>query len=122
MCVWGAVFSGLVLAKFSAVISPRKNPIRFSPSLRPNCFATCWLLYFRKAIYFDLVNFKMFSGKVHIDHLDCAAQYTNGGGLILASVVVFLRSSGLSGLFLRRRLRTRVAYGQSGGSLQEFEA
>lgn len=27
---------------------------------------------------------------MHIDHLDFASRYTNGGGLILASVVVFL--------------------------------
>lgn len=26
---------------------------------------------------------------MHIDHLDCAASNSNGGGLILASVVVF---------------------------------
>jgi len=67
------VFSGLVLAKFSAFISAppskktkqtkKKNLSYSSRSLKPDHVLIPGSCCFRKAIYSDLVNFKMFAGK-----------------------------------------------------------
>lgn len=52
-----------VLCRYQVISTPHKETY-FLPIFKAKpCFDTCWLLYFRKAICSDLVNFKMFSGK-----------------------------------------------------------
>lgn len=52
-----------VLCRYQVISIPRKETYFLPIFKAKRCFDTCWLLYFRKAICSDFVNFKMFSGK-----------------------------------------------------------
>lgn len=52
-----------VLCRYQVISTPRKETYFLPIFKAKRCFDTRWLLYFRKAICSDFVNFKMFSGK-----------------------------------------------------------